>query len=145
MNQRFPQSLLLAGLLLASTGTAFAQSVAPINTSLIQLIASPNEYDGKRVQIVGFVRLEFEGNAIYLHQDDDVHGILKNGLWLNVEKLPKATRLQVDGRYVFVEGIFSMEDRGHLGLWSGALHDITRMEPRRNAPQPPPMGREQIR
>ncbi|WP_431050535.1 hypothetical protein [Roseateles sp. L2-2] len=137
MNKLFSRGLLLAGVILWCAGSALAQVTAPIHTSLIQLIAHPKEFDGKRVQIVGFVRLEFEGNAIYLHRDDELHGILKNGLWLNVEKLSKSDRLQFDGRYAFVEGTFSMEDQGHLGLWSGALRDITRMEPRRSSPLPP--------
>jgi len=131
----------------ASADTAPAATPPPIAASLIQLIAHPEAFDGKRVQVSGFVRLEFEGNAIYLHQDDERHGILKNGLWLNVERLSKAQRLEMDGRYAFVEGTFSMEDRGHFGLWSGAIGDITRIEPNRNSPpsSPPPVGRDQVR
>ena len=148
MNKRLFQGLFLVGLLLGVAGSAFAQLAAPIQTSLIQLIAHPKEFDGKRVQIIGFVRLEFEGNAIYLHRDDELHGILKNGLWLDAEKLSKADRLQFDGRYAFVEGRFSMEDQGHFGLWSGAIRDITRIAPARNSPlppPPPPIEREQMR
>jgi hypothetical protein len=38
----------------------------PLHVSLIQLIANPEKYDGKQVAVVGFLRLEFEGNALYL-------------------------------------------------------------------------------
>lgn len=52
------------------------------DVSLIQLIAQPEKFEGKRVRFIGFLRIEFEGNAIYLHREDFDHGITKNGLWL---------------------------------------------------------------
>jgi hypothetical protein len=36
--------------------------------SLIQLIATPERYHGKFVEVIGYMNLEFEGNAIYLHK-----------------------------------------------------------------------------
>ncbi len=36
------------------------------NTSLIRLIATPEKYDGKTIQVIGYLHLEFEGDAIYL-------------------------------------------------------------------------------
>jgi len=39
--------------------------------SIIQLISKPEAYDGKRVSITGFVRFEFEGNSIYLHEEEN--------------------------------------------------------------------------
>src|SRR5947209_18694060 len=54
--------------------------------SLIQLIANPQAYDGKTVRIIGFLHLEFEGNVIYLHNEDFRYGIEKNGLWIDVPK-----------------------------------------------------------
>jgi hypothetical protein len=45
--------------------------------SLVRLMATPEKYDGKAVQVVGFLRLEFEGNGLYLHQEDYEHGITK--------------------------------------------------------------------
>jgi hypothetical protein len=52
--------------------------------SVIQLIAQPEKFDGKRVRFIGFLRLEFEGNAIFLHREDFDRGISRNGLWVNV-------------------------------------------------------------
>ena len=40
------------------------------DVSMIQLIANPQVYDNKRVRITGFLHLEFEGDAIYLHRED---------------------------------------------------------------------------
>lgn len=54
------------------------------DVSLIQLIAQPEKFEGKRVRFIGFLRIEFEGNAIYLHREDFDHGIEKNALWVAV-------------------------------------------------------------
>ena len=48
--------------------------------SLVQLIASPAEYDGNVVAVIGFLRLEFEGNELYLGRDDYRYAVTKNGL-----------------------------------------------------------------
>jgi hypothetical protein len=37
---------------------------------MIQLIANPQAWDGKHVRVIGFLRLEFEGDALYLHRED---------------------------------------------------------------------------
>jgi len=107
---------------------ATAASAQSVDVSLINLIATPREFDGKQVRVIGFARLEFEGNAIYLHREDYLQGITKNGLWLDVERLPKKSSASVNNRYVIVEGVFSMTDKGHLGLWSGSIQKVTRMD-----------------
>ncbi|MFG6430443.1 hypothetical protein [Roseateles sp. LYH14W] len=109
---------------------ATAASAQPVDVSLISLIATPREFDGKQVRVViGFARLEFEGNAIYLHREDYLQGITKNGLWLDVEGVRKKSAASANNRYVIVEGVFSMTDKGHLGLWSGSIQKVTRMDP----------------
>lgn len=56
------------------------------DVSLIQLLANPQAYDGKIVRIIGFIHLEFEGNVIYLHEDDFRYGLTKNGLWIDLPR-----------------------------------------------------------
>lgn len=107
---------------------ASAVSAQPIDVSLINLIATPREFDGKLVRVRGFARLEFEGTAIYLHREDYLQGITKNGLWLDVEPDAKNRAARANNRYVIVEGVFSMANRGHLGLWSGSINNVARMD-----------------
>ena len=91
----------------------------------MQLIATPEKYDGKVVQVMGFLRLEFEGNAIYLHKDDYTHAIYKNGLMVvtnsNIE--PRADKLNL--HYVILEGTFDGKNLGNKGLNSGTITNIT--------------------
>jgi hypothetical protein len=103
----------------------------PLAVSLLQLIATPGAFDGKYVRIQGFVRIEHEGTAIYLHREDAEHMLTRNGLWLAAsDAAPAGSReAQVKDRYALIEGRFNANKKGHRGLWSGSLEDITRMEP----------------
>ena len=100
----------------------------PIGVSLIQLIANPKDYDGKVVRVIGFVKLEFEGNAIYLHQDDYKHNITKNGLWVDVTDDVRKKQKDYDQKYVLVVGTFNAKETGHMGLWSGSIQKLSRFQ-----------------
>jgi hypothetical protein len=101
----------------------------PLNVTLVQLIASPEKFDGKLIRVIGFLRLEFEGNVLYLHREDYEHAILGDGVWVDVT--PEITKLRntLNMHYVLLEGIFNSNDRGHMGMWSGAMKKIRRAEP----------------
>jgi hypothetical protein len=93
--------------------------------SMVQLIATPEKYDGKTIIVVGFLHLEREGNILYLNKTDYDHAITKNGLWIvrnskineNIEKL--------NLHYVLISGTFDARNKGHMSLASGAIKDIT--------------------
>ena len=102
----------------------------PLHVSLLQLIANPDTFDGKYVRVKGFVCIEHEGTAIYLHREDSEHMLTKNGLWLAVAEtaVEGSKEAQVKDRYALIEGRFSAKNKGHRGMWSGAIEDITRMQ-----------------
>jgi len=100
----------------------------PLDVSLIQLIANPKDYDGKIVRVCGFLRIEFEGNSIYLHQDDSKYGLTRNGLWVDVSKDMQKEKAKLDQKYVLIEGRFEAKMTGHMGLWSGSIQKITRCQ-----------------
>ena len=95
-----------------------------LGDSLVALLANPKAYDGKRIRVVGFVRLEFEGDAIDLHRENDEQGITKNGLWLDVRRAMRGDR-RLDRKYAIVEGTFNANHLGHMDMWSGAIENIT--------------------
>lgn len=92
--------------------------------SLYELIANPAPFHGKRVRVIGFGHFEFEGNALYAHREDFERHILRNGLWVNLPA--RADSLNDD--YVIVEARFDATSHGHLGMWSGTLDSVTRLE-----------------
>jgi hypothetical protein len=99
---------------------------------LVELISRPELYDMKPVRVIGFVNLEFEGNGLYLHEEDWRHSIYRNGIWidppLGIEPDSGGTNGAINRQYVLVEGVFDASDRGHMGMWSGGLHNVTRYE-----------------
>ncbi len=99
------------------------------DVSIIELLANPTKYDGKEVQLIGFLRLEFEGDAIYLHQEDFEHAIFKNAIWIDPPRdLSEKQIAEVNDKYVICQGIFRSRDHGHMGMFSGSLTHITRLE-----------------
>jgi len=102
--------------------------VGPV--SIINLIATPEKYHGKKIQIIGYLHLEFEGDAIYLHKEDYSNAITANGLWVNFsEKLTKKKNLtDYNDNYVIILGTFNKDSMGHMGLWNGTMDDIIRLD-----------------
>lgn len=108
--------------------------------SLIRLIQVPEKYHGKEVRVVGFGAVEFEHQALYVSLDDLRHAVTKNGLWLDIPVSKEAQKL--NGKCLLVEATFDMGRRGHLGMFSGCLSDVTRAviwsEGRDPHKEPPP-------
>jgi hypothetical protein len=100
------------------------------NTSLIKLIATPEKYDGKTIQVIGFLHLEFEGKAIYLHKEDYENSLTDNSFWVRFSK--KLTKeksiMDYNDKYVIIIGTFKMNDKGHMGLFGGTLENIVRLD-----------------
>jgi hypothetical protein len=119
----FCASLMLIGILVVAQ-----RSQEPTDASLIQLIANPDKYDGKFVRVIGFVRLEFEGNAMYLHREDYENSLLKNAVWIDPTSEMMKQREKFDKKYVLLEGTFDAKRFGHMGLFSGELHQLKRAD-----------------
>ena len=78
----------------ARTGSSNSPTPQPIKSvddsnqagliSIVQLLAQPEKYHGRKVQVIGFVHFEFEGNAVYLSREDFEYGLVTNGLWLTL-------------------------------------------------------------
>lgn len=92
---------------------------------MVQLIAEPEQFHGKRIAVVGFLNIEFEGNALYLHREDFRNRIGDNAIGVNVTPnwLPK-TQCRNQG-YVRLVGIFNAKNTGHMGGHSaGSIEEI---------------------
>ena len=94
--------------------------------SIVQLIANPSAFHNKKVRIIGYMNIEFEGNAIYLHREDYMRGLHKNGLWLEVPRNWLATAACKNKSYVLLEATVNAGNAGELSLWSAGLRNVTR-------------------
>ena len=100
------------------------------NVSLVKLIANPEKYNGKRIQVIGYLHLEFEGNAIYLHEEDFKRRISANSFWVEFSsKLTKKRDLnKFSDKYVIIIGTFNVNEKGHMRMFGGTLDDIVRLD-----------------
>jgi len=115
-------------ILLTALLVAPMKAEEPVNVTLVQLIANPEKFDGKLIRVIGFLRLEFEGNVLYLHREDYENAILGDGIWVDVTPETTKQSKTLNMNYVLLEGIFSSNNPGHMGMWSGAIQKIRRAE-----------------
>ena len=122
----FVAGLALIALLGQYSATPAEEGVEEL--SLIQLIARPLDHKGKVVSVVGFCRLEFEGTALYLHEEDFERMITKNAIWLKIGwPVPEQWR-NLSDEYCRVEAVFET-GMGHFARFSGTLTAIRKLRP----------------
>ena len=111
----------------SSTQATMVDESPVTTTSLVKLIATPDKFDGRRIIVMGFMNVEFEGNAVYLHKDDFENNLFSNGLWIDLTEQQKREidSLNLNKNYVLLEGTFNASGNGHFGLWSGEINEIT--------------------
>jgi hypothetical protein len=122
---------------LATCASAFAAD----RVSIVQLIATPDLFHGKKVVVTGYLTIGFEDNVLYLSQEDARVGNFKNGVWVGYAKEVSSRadlaeydeyyrRLKpYDKSYVSIEATFDARNTGHLDCCSGELVAVTRIDP----------------
>ena len=104
------------------------KALEPVDVGMVALVAVPERYDGKFVRTHGFLSIEFEGDALYLHEEDYRHGLTKNSLALRLSKSQRQQFKSLSLKYVVIEGTVDARGLEQTDKWSGALGKITRLE-----------------
>ena len=102
-------------------------SAVPINVGMVALLAAPERYEGKFIRTHGFLCIEFEGNALYLHKEDYRYGLTKDSFALRLTDSQRKKFKGLSLKYVLIEGTvyangLEQNDSG------GAIGNITRFE-----------------
>lgn len=128
----FCASLLLLNLGLA--GVVRAEEVPVVQIS--ELMADPQRFEGQRVRVVGYLRLQFDRNALYMTRDDYNNSVAEHALWLDLKNSQLRSSSKLNNGHVTVEGVFGPADKVHGGPWAGALKEVSSLrmwrKPRRN-------------
>ena len=126
--------------LLASAAARDAPGI--VSVSIVQLLANPADYHGRRVRVVGYLHDKFEDSAIYLSKGDADYLNGENGLWVSYAptvsmaaafagqgKAAQAVRDRghFDCKMVLVEGVFDKDGHGHGDLSAGELKAVDRL------------------
>ena len=96
--------------------------------SIINLIATPDAYHGKRVRTEGVAVIQFEGNGLYLTLEHARVGAMANAVRLAIPGSHAEHQQSVGHlhhRHVLVEGVFQKPDRPAGVGFRGHLTDIS--------------------
>jgi hypothetical protein len=106
-----------------------ADADLPLQTSLIQLVASPEKYAGKRVSVIGFLWLSREQDALFLGAEDFRHGIVDNSIGLRMSSEVRKKATTHGAAYVVVVGTFEVSRQGLLSGFQTGLIDVRVVRP----------------
>lgn len=101
-----------------------ADATSAGSVPFLRLLANPERFEDKDVRTVGFLRLEFEGTALYFHEEDARNRITPNALWVSLDEAQMKEHSRLSGRYVVIEATFDSTRRGHMGVFPGTLGEI---------------------
>jgi hypothetical protein len=114
---------LFLGLLCVSAPVSVsADAGSPILVSMIELISNKEKYDGKLVEVGGYISLTFEDDAIYLGEQDFKHQFTRNAIWIDVDNNLRQAVEKNDRKYGYIIGTFSAKNCGQACLYSGSIH-----------------------
>ena len=128
--------LVMIGLMFHASIQCYGQCVTPhicrgkdpMGVSIISLIASPKRFDKCFVRVVGVINVGFEGDALYLHEEDYQSGLTKNSLRLYLSDAQREIFKKSSGSHVILEGIFYGTGPDANEMTSGAISKITRLD-----------------
>ena len=115
------------------------------DTSLDDVIGSPARLNQALVHVMGWSRVEFEGNALYTDKDAFDRRDGRRAVWLDLGWPVDDRTRSLDGMYVVVDGRFQSDQLGHFGAYSGTITDIHRIEPVPETRQIPPSNSQHPR
>jgi hypothetical protein len=102
---------------------------SPYRISINEILANPDVYEGTHLQVVGYLNLDWEADAVYLNKNDFKSRRYSKGLWIHLNQFKFRGSNKLKGHYVVVDGVFDANDHGHENLWGGALKAITSIKP----------------
>jgi hypothetical protein len=100
-----------------------------IFTSIVRLLAHPDQYEGKEVEIIGHYASGQELHAIFLTAEDARSGNSQSAIWLdfNAAATNSLVSTKIKSGPVMVIGTFHHVPRegvGHMGMWPGEVKKI---------------------
>ena len=106
---------------------AHERQSTPTWNSFFAIAASPEKYDKRQVTVIGYMSLNCENTALFLHEEDYRRTIFSNAIWLHMSAEQKRVYQRFTGQYCLVEGVFRSADYGFGGFYAGAM-DVINVE-----------------
>jgi hypothetical protein len=138
------KAAILVALALGPVGST-AQMQGPLSVSLVQLIATPERFDGKMVAVTGFLTIGHEATFLYLSEADYEHALPENAVSFELTREMLDDREKLNRSYVVLVGVFRANRRAGYTYPcpNGAVTKITRFSQWTTTNEP--MGNERAR
>ena len=107
--------LILTALCWSTVSLGQSPPPKPLPVSLIQLIATPDKFDGKLIHVFGLSAMSREGDLLYLDQADRDNVILSNAIWVRRTEQMGKDRMTLNGKSWLSSGSFVSDSRSNLG------------------------------
>ncbi|MDB5132789.1 MAG: hypothetical protein JWR02_2538 [Mucilaginibacter sp.] len=104
---------------------------SPYRIPIKEILESPDVYEGTHLQVVGYLHLDWEADAIYLKKSDLKNRYYSRGLWVHLNQFKFKQAAKLKDKYVVIDAVFDANDHGHENLWGGALKNVTALKPYR--------------
>ena len=100
------------------------------HVSMIKVIANPEDFQGKEIQLSGYLKLGHEHNVLYFDKEHAIWAMGKNAVWLDLKKEQLEKWSKHKDSYVYVRGIFYAVDGMYFGGYELELKNISRIAPK---------------
>lgn len=102
----------------------------PIKVGMIPLLASPEKYNGKIIQTIGFLNIGSmrENDNLWFHEDDGKFSLYKNSFALDLSDDQRKQFLHLNHTYVLVTGTLHSEGAEGTKMNSGIIVDIKQID-----------------
>jgi hypothetical protein len=98
--------------------------------SLVQVLASPQKFDGRDIMVTGYYLSKGnENSTLYLSRDDARIGNISSGIaiagYQNGRVITSEAFNKRQSCFLAVSGKFRAGPTGHMGLWPGMIESVT--------------------
>jgi hypothetical protein len=100
----------------------------PADVTIEQLLSAGNRLHRARVRVIAPMRIEFEGNALYVDEEAFQKRRWQKAVWIQLGWPVSPELRALDGKYAMVEGRFEAGPGGHDNSFAAAISEITRIE-----------------
>jgi hypothetical protein len=124
----------LLGLMLLAAGVGLSigapKHPEPINVGMIALLASPQKYNGKIIQTIGFLHIGsmHEDDNLWLHEEDRRFFLYKDSFSLNLSDDQRKQFIHLNNTYVLITGTLHSKGPEGRSMDSGIIVRITALD-----------------
>jgi hypothetical protein len=112
-------------LALSACGLAQKRHAAPPIVSIVQLLSSPDKYDGKHVVVFGFLTIGQENDNLFLGKGDYENALLANSIWVDISDGMVKQQNELHLKYVRIVGVFHLGNTGRNSPSVGGIGEIS--------------------